>query len=94
MAFMPLQNGVLEEAIAILNGKSQKRVLQKLEWSSRNTTIYVVKEKGIKSPYLIVRGWGTLTGPSGYHLPAQAAAKIQDDFAAWIIETLTIPASK
>ena len=34
------------------------------------------------------RGWGKLTGVGGYRLPADKAAKIQDEFAKWILETL------
>lgn len=35
-----------------------------------------------------IRGWGKLTGVGGYHLPADKAAKIQDEFAKWILEIL------
>lgn len=35
-----------------------------------------------------IRGWGKLTGVGGYHLPADKAAKIQDEFAKWVLETL------
>lgn len=40
-------------------------------------------------PSLIVRGWGHLTGVGGLNLPEEEAAKIQDEFAAWVISKLT-----
>ena len=36
----------------------------------------------------VIRGWGMLTGPGGYHLPEDKAAKIQDAFATYCVEML------
>ena len=36
----------------------------------------------------LIRGWGMLTGPGGYHLPEDKAAEIQDAFAEYCIEML------
>lgn len=38
--------------------------------------------------FLLIRGWGMLTGIGGYNLPAEKAAKIQDEFAEWIVSRL------
>ncbi len=35
-----------------------------------------------------VRGWGHLTGIGGLHLPENGAARIQDDFIAYILKRL------
>ena len=35
-----------------------------------------------------IRGWGHLTSPGGLHLTGNEAAKIQDDFGAYILERL------
>ena len=35
--------------------------------------------------FITIRGWGNLTGVGAHNLPAEQAAKIQDDFANWII---------
>jgi len=35
-----------------------------------------------------VRGWGHLTGTGGLHLPEKGAARIQDDFIAYILKRL------
>lgn len=37
---------------------------------------------------LIVRGWGHLIGGGGLGLPTDVAAKIQDNFGKWVVETL------
>jgi hypothetical protein len=37
----------------------------------------------------MVRGWGTLIGVGGYHIPSEEAAKIQDDFISWVVDTIT-----
>ena len=37
---------------------------------------------------MLIRGWGHLTGTGGLHLSESAAAKIQDDFGQYIVETL------
>lgn len=34
-------------------------------------------------------GWGYLIGTGGLNLSAEEAAKIQDDFGNWIVETLS-----
>lgn len=39
-------------------------------------------------PLLRVRGWGMLTGVGGYNLSAKDAARIQDEFATFIVEQL------
>jgi hypothetical protein len=39
-------------------------------------------------PIALIRGWGMLTGPGGYHLPEEKAAEIQDAFADYCIERL------
>ena len=38
---------------------------------------------------MLVRGWGYLIGTGGLNLSAEEAAKIQDDFGNWIVETLS-----
>lgn len=46
---------------------------------------YIYYEK-TKIP--LVRGWGSLTGTGGYHLPEEKAAEIQDAFAEYYVEML------
>lgn len=35
-----------------------------------------------------VRGWGELIGSGGFKLPADEAAKVQDEFSKWVLEIL------
>lgn len=39
--------------------------------------------------FILIRGWGYLTGTGGLNLPDEEAAAIQDDLADYIIERLT-----
>lgn len=40
-------------------------------------------------PFILIRGWGNLTGIGGYNFDCEKASKIQDDFRDWIIYKLT-----
>lgn len=35
-----------------------------------------------------MRGWGYLTGGGAENLPSDEAAKIQDEFAEWVVKIL------
>lgn len=39
-------------------------------------------------PIALIRGWGMLTGPGGYHLLEDKAAEIQDAFAEYCVNML------
>jgi len=60
----------------------------KLRYQPDNSTIYVDIE-GEEKEFIIVRGWGNLTGIGGMNLPEKAAAEIQDAFGNYIVESLT-----
>lgn len=45
-------------------------------------------EDGKECKIALIRGWGMLTGPGGYHLPQEKAAEIQDAFADYCVEML------
>lgn len=36
-------------------------------------------------PFILIRGWGNLTGIGAHNLPAEEAAKIQDNLRDWIM---------
>ena len=38
---------------------------------------------------IIVRGWGMLIGTGGFNLSREDAAKIQDDFINWVLDSIT-----
>lgn len=39
-------------------------------------------------PFIIIRGWGMLTGVGAYNLPPDKAATIQDQFANYVLDKL------
>lgn len=39
-------------------------------------------------PFILIRGWGNLTGIGGYNFSQEKATKIQDEFRDWIIYKL------
>lgn len=52
---------------------------------AHNDVRFDINEK----PAFMVRGWGHLIGIGGLNLPSDVAAKIQDDFIAYIYKALT-----
>lgn len=54
----------------------------------REDKICYINNKGDIQPLFLVRGWGHLTGGGGYNLPPKEAARIQDEFAEYIVEQL------
>lgn len=67
--------------IDILNGNCDEKINHTLTY--KNNDIYVGDNE-----FIIVRGWGHLTGCGALNLPVEEAAKIQDDFANYIITKL------
>lgn len=46
-------------------------------------------QDGQKLPFLLIRGWGHLTGSGGLNLQPETAGRLQDEFAQYIISRLT-----
>lgn len=67
--------------VDILNGKYDKKI--DLELTYKNNNIYAGDHE-----FIIIRGWGHLTGCGALNLPVEEAARIQDDFANYIISKL------
>lgn len=70
--------------IDILNDKTNRKLTNKLEIVDG----YKIYMDG--SPFIMIRGWGRLTGlgAGGLWLDHDVARKIQDDFAKWIVDKL------
>lgn len=75
-----------QEFVDILNGESNKEFKAPLK--REGCEIWIGTTEGWKK-LLRIRGWGHLTGCGGLNLDAEVAAKIQDDFGDWIIQTFT-----
>lgn len=72
---------IIKEILAILNGESTKKVKADVTYEEG-----YIKIDG--HPILLLRGWGYLTGCGALNLPEEKAAKIQDDFANWVVNKL------
>lgn len=73
------------------NEKLLDAIIDKLNYGSLDS--YNTSFKGGRiyidnKPILLMRGWGHLTSVGGLNLPFKEAAKIQDDFCDWVVETL------
>lgn len=73
-----------EKIIQSLNSENQK-VIPELKLLLRDA----IEIKNHGKHFILIRGWGNLTGIGGYNFSVEKASKIQDDFAAWIIYKLT-----
>jgi hypothetical protein len=69
--------------IALINGESTEK---RSGFTLEGVDFY---REGREGSVFSVRGWGALTGTGGLHLPYEQAEKIQDDFAAFILEKIT-----
>lgn len=80
--------------------EERKLVLDRLNTNDKNTSEaprhldlkYDSKNAEILDcgkPYIVIRGWGYLTGMGGLNLGPDKASEIQDEFAQWIIHTLS-----
>lgn len=72
---------LVNRVIAKLNGESD----EKFEGVGYSDQGHIAVNKEI---IFLTRGWGKLIGGGGYHLPADEAKKIQDDFIMWCVNKL------
>lgn len=77
-----------KEIIECLNGNG-KKIQTDLKLSYADSIIYS-DMNGKNQEFIIMRGWGMLTGTGGLNLVEEVACKIQDDFAGYIISCLTV----
>lgn len=75
--FMPTMNSIID----ILNKAKEPNIKHHFEHNSG-----MISEG--KRNYILIRGWGNLTGTSAHNLPEEEAANIQDTFAEFIVERL------
>ena len=72
-----------------LNGDNSVILENYYNFSYHDGEIWAFSTKAKKKKHImLIRGWGHLTGIGGLHLSESAAAKIQDDFGNFIVETL------
>jgi hypothetical protein len=72
-----------QKVVDLINGKYK---------DSSDKSFTYDKEQGVilceGKEFIIIRGWGYLTGGGGLSLEAEKASKIQDDFAEFIISRI------
>jgi len=84
--FVKLSIESQERIVELINGIGSKPKTV-LDLSYENGSIYVTIDS-VKKVMLVMRGWGYLTGIGGLRLDVEAAVKIQDEFAEYIITKL------
>lgn len=72
-----LQNNIIEIINGIEKPKSQRKFIHKDG---------IIEEMG--KEYILIRGWGNLTGTGGHNLSPEEAANVQDTFAEFIVNQL------
>lgn len=75
-----------EKAIQILNGEYESKLPNK--FVHKDGTIYLDVDGELKD-FILIRGWGNLTGGGSYNLDGEYAGKIQDTLAEFIVEKLS-----
>ena len=75
-----------KKIVNILNGDDSQNIEHPLKYEDGYISI---KREDKWFKIMLVRGWGYLIGTGGLNLSAEEAAKIQDDFGNWIVETLS-----
>ena len=80
---------IKHQIIDKINGDNSIVIEEVYNFSYDDGTIfaYFAKDQQ-KYEVFTIRGWGHLTSPGGLHLTGNEAAKIQDDFATYILERL------
>jgi hypothetical protein len=74
------------KTISILNDEFKSEKENK--FVHEDGTIYFYKDGELKE-FILIRGWGNLTGTGGYNLDGEYAGRIQDTLAEYIVEKLT-----
>jgi hypothetical protein len=76
---------VQQKIIDFLNGDIES--INRYKFTTDNGLISLhLENKAID--FILIRGWGNLTGTGAYNLDAKYAAKIQDTLAAWLVDKL------
>ena len=76
-----IESGPRERIVEALN--SEKGISNKAQLSIDTEDPGMILNFG--DPFILIRGWGNLTGVGAHNFSAEKAAKIQDDLRDWII---------
>lgn len=74
-----------QKLVDIVNGDRESQANFKV--FRQGCEIYLEKD-GMEVLFLIIRGWGHLTGIGGLHLPEEKAIEIQNEFGDYIVSRI------
>lgn len=80
--FLSYNDETNKKCLQILNGKLLEYNRHDVKHLNGEITINDV-------PFILIRGWGRLTGTGAYNLDAEYACRIQDTLAEYIVEKLS-----
>lgn len=75
-----------DNIVDMING-GKKKITLDAEFSYNDSIVYIKHDDVVKE-FLIIRGWGYLTGSGGLNLDLEAASKFQDDLGHYITDIL------
>lgn len=78
-----IKKEMAESVIRCINNR--EGIFEKVEYDPQSGVISIDDVE-----VLLIRGWGYLTGAGGLSLPDQEAISIQNDFADYVVEQLTL----
>lgn len=81
----------LSRIVRLLNGDIKEKYDKKDITVKDKTKIIIDMKYGKQKEIILVRGWGKLVGRSenAFGLDPEEAAKIQDDFVQWVVDSIT-----
>lgn len=80
---------LVNEFMESLNNDSLKPTKHKIYFSDVNGELFIV-ENGVKKLFVVIRGWGNLTGTGSHNLSGERASEIQDNFVKYFLWKTTI----
>ena len=75
--------------LSCINGVSPSPKTELILTYDPDSTIIFIEIEGKQREFIIVRGWGNLTGCGGHNLSEKVAVRLQTEFAEYIIKKLT-----
>jgi hypothetical protein len=83
--YIPSAMHLEQSVLYSLNSKDHRPIFE-LSLSIDADDLGLIRNNG--EEFILIRGWGNLTGIGAHNFSAEKAAKIQDDFKDWIIYKL------
>ena len=82
-------NQLQKAVVDCLNSDEYHLLIEDTSFIYKDAIISIVAKNNSPQPFIIIRGWGHLTGTGGLRLSESQAKQIQDEFAHFIIDKLS-----